>query len=129
MTILSFSGVLRVLVLAVVPVVAMLGCAGTAVAECGSHVSFVGSDDKVHFPDAKSPLLPKAPCQGPNCSGAPKAPAPIFPAPMSPAPLVKAIGLTPEDRCGRQLVYRWLASAAGAPIHRSEPIFHPPRAS
>src|SRR5688572_30356678 len=107
-----------------------------AAAECGSHVTVLNPTaesrhDAMPQPASSDRSAPaKAPCNGPNCSGAPDRHAPL-PAPPVPVggqikELVSGAGLLDRDDPTHSPFDR--AGSAARPIHRSLSIFHPPRA-
>ena len=119
------SRVLRAAGVALLPVVALAIGTSRAAAECGSYVTILDDHGRVQTP-AEHPM-PKAPCHGPNCQGAPKAPAPVPPAPTSSPTDAKALTLLTAGGPGDPFAGRYPADSDGSTVLRSNSIFHPPR--
>jgi hypothetical protein len=128
MTLSRWTRVFRAVGAAVVPAVVLLCCANSAAAGCGDYVTILGPDGKLQMPAGHGNEPTKAPCHGPNCSGAPKAPAPIPPAPTSPAPVVKALVPLADGQPGDPGRGRLPPPPDGSPVRLTSFIFHPPRA-
>ena len=105
-----------------------------AAAECGSHVTVLNPTAESRHDHAPPPATnggepAKAPCNGPNCSGAPERNAP--PAPPAPTgaqakELVSGAGLLDRDDPTHSPFDR--AGVTARQIHRPFSVFHPPRA-
>jgi hypothetical protein len=112
--------------------VAVSASPGRATAACGDHVTILNAgvkDGVSATPDGGIPVPPRAPCQGPNCSGAPERHAPLpAPAPSS-GPQVKDVAHPGEYSEHPAESARLFAGERTLPhpIDVASSIFHPPR--
>jgi hypothetical protein len=98
-----------------------------AAAGCGDHVTIL--NDAATANHRATPARPPAPCEGPNCSGAPERHAPPL-APVTPTgPQAKEVvhSLGPVSNTDGPQTSFDRDPNSPRPIHRSSSVFHPPR--
>jgi hypothetical protein len=110
---------------AVAVLAALAFAPGTAKAECGDYLMSRHAAKITDESPAKPPV--PCPCKGPQCSQRPDLPLlpPAPPPSVAPAEWATIFTkLVASANDGRDFL---LDSNASDPIHRTDPIFHPPR--